>query len=112
MASAKIIDLLKALKVGTDTKQLYWEDLPDEETFRTQIGGGLVRIGMATNSSRRHYTLALVGINGGIAAEIDFSPDEPGYELIEEVYTSARLAARGGELIIDNIIRQLNPSGK
>jgi hypothetical protein len=110
MASQKIIDLLKALKLGMESGRVRWEDLPDEEMFRTQMGGGLVRIGKADEESGRGYTLSLIGHNGRIAAEVNFYPNDPGYELIDDVFSSARLAARGGEQIIDNIIRQLNPT--
>jgi hypothetical protein len=110
MASQKIIDLLRALQLGTEKGRVHWEDLPDEETFRTQVGGGLVRVAMTDEPGIKGYTLTLSGVGGTIAAEVNFHRGDPGYELIEEVYAAARLAARGGERIIDMIIRQLNPA--
>lgn len=108
MASQKFIDLLKALQVGTAKKQVFWEDLPDEDMFRTHIGGGLIRLGRAEDGTRKGYALWLIGHGGAIAAEVEFYPGEAGYELIEDVYSTARLAARGGDMLIDNIIRQLS----
>ena len=110
MASQRFLDLLQALKHGTEGNQIFWEDLPDEEMFRTQVGGGLVRIGRVEGGSGRGYALWLIGQGGAVAAEVEFYPGEPGYGLIEDVYSSARLRARGGDMLIDNIIRQLTPA--
>ena len=111
MASQKIIDLLRALKHGTETRQVHWEDLPDEEMFRTQLGGGLIRIGLVAEGAQSGYRLTLLGINGSIAAETTFYRGEAGYDLIEELFDAARLKARGGDFIIDNILQQLAPAG-
>ena len=113
MAAEKFVQLLRALKRGTDEKRVVWEDLPDEEMFRAHVSGGMVRIGMSELSSttRKGYTLWLIGPGGAIAAEVDFFPGESGYETIEDVYQSARLVARNGDWMVDNIIRTLNPAG-
>lgn len=113
MASDKFVQLLRALKKGTDEKSVFWEDLPDEDMFRTRQGGGLIRIGQSSlaSTTRKGYTLWLIGVNGAIAAEVDFFPGDPGYEIIEDLYHAARLITRGGEAMVDNIIRSLNPLG-
>ena len=85
-------------------------DFWDEDMFRTHIGRCLIRIGKADNGLKKGYALWLIGNGGSIAAEAEFYPDEPGYEFIEDLYTSARLSTRGGEQLIDNIIDLLNPS--
>jgi hypothetical protein len=107
MATQKIVELLNALMVGTEKRQVFWEDLPDEDMFRTHVGGGLIRIGRTED--KKGYALWLMGHGGAIVAEASFLPSEPGFQLSEEVYSSARLAARGGNELLDNIIRQLNP---
>src|SRR5438270_24700 len=104
MASEKYVQMLKALKKGTEEKRLHWEDLPDEDMFRAQAGGGLVRIGPAGDQDRKGYTLWLIGHGGTIAAEVNFFQGDAGFEAIEEVYSTARLAARGGDRMIDQII--------
>jgi hypothetical protein len=109
MTSDKIVELLKALKIGTETRRVLWEDLPDEEMFRAQVGIGFVRIGKTESGSKKGYALWLIDLNGGIAAEVEFFRGDPGFDLIEHVYTSARLAARNGEMIIDSIIREIGP---
>lgn len=113
MASEKFVQLVRALKRGTEEGRVSWEDLPDEEMFRTSVGGGLVRIGTSAlaSTTRKGYTLWLIAHGGAIAAEVDFFPGEPGYEQIEDLYQKARLVARGGDQMVDIIIRQLNPSG-
>lgn len=110
MASPKILDLLNALRVGTSNRQVFWEDLPDEDMFRTQIAGGLIRIGKTED--KKGYTIWLMGHGGAVAAEATFFQRDTGYDIIEDVYASARLVARGGDALLDNIIRQLNPTGR
>ena len=113
MATDKFVQLVRALKTGTDEKRVNWEDLPDEEMFRTRQGGGLIRIGKSelASTTRKGYTLWLIGAAGAIAAEVDFFPGDAGYEEIEHLYQTARLVARGGAAMVDNIIRMLNPTG-
>ena len=112
MASDKFMTLLRALKKGTDNKKVCWEDLPDDEMFRAQAGGGFVRIGTSAlaSTTRKGYSLWLIGLDGAIVAEIDYFPDDQGYGLIEDLYQTARLVARGGDQMVDSIIRQLNPA--
>lgn len=57
------------------------------------------------------YSLSLIGIGGSIAAEEEFFPVSTGYDLMEDLYRSARMVARGGDFLVDSIIRELNPAG-
>ena len=57
MASEKILNLIRALKKGTEEKRVHWQDLPDEQMFRTQMAGGLVRIGIIEVDERTGYSL-------------------------------------------------------
>ncbi|HXD84998.1 MAG TPA: hypothetical protein VN641_00785 [Urbifossiella sp.] len=113
MATQQFVQLLSALKKGTDERRVHWEDLADEDMFRTRQGGGLIRIGQSSlaSTTRKGYTLWVIGPAGEIVAEIDFFPEDAGYDLIEDLYHSARLQARGGQQIVENIIRTLNPAG-
>jgi hypothetical protein len=106
MFPAKFLEVLQTLKTGTEKNRLMWQDLPDEEMFRTPIAGGLVRIGKIKDGVKTGYTFFLTGNTGSIAAELEFWPGDEGYELIQDIYTSARLAARGGTQMIDMIIMQ------
>lgn len=111
MASEKILNLIRALKKGTEEKRVHWQDLPDEQMFRTQMAGGLVRVGIIEVDERTGYSLSLIGIGGSIAAEEEFFPVSTGYDLMEDLYRSARMVARGGDYLVDSIIRELNPAG-
>jgi hypothetical protein len=106
MLPEKFLQVLQTLKTGTEKGFLTWEDLPDEEMFRTSIAGGLVRIGKIKEEGKTGYTLTLTGHAGAIAAELEFWPGDNGYDLIADIYTSARLAARGGTQLLDMIINQ------
>jgi hypothetical protein len=108
MATPKLVELLKALSKGTAGKQIWWEDLPDEEMFRAHVAGGMVRIGKSDSADLRGYTLWLIGPGGVIAGEFEIRENDPNYPLIEDVYTSARMSARGGDQLVDAIIRQLS----
>lgn len=108
MLSDKFIPFLEALKLGTEKDRLIWQDLPDEEMFRTSSTGGLIRIGKIKNISdlRTGYTLTLTGPGGAIAAELEVWPGEQGYGVIDDLYTTVRLKVRNGAQVIDNIINQ------
>lgn len=107
MANSKLARLLGALKTGTEANRVTWEDLPDEEMFRARVFGGLVRVGQTDTPGARGYKLWLIGAGGLIAGEFEVMAGEPEYELIRDVYNAARLAARGGDELIDNIIFHL-----
>jgi hypothetical protein len=111
MATGKLVQLLTALKLGTEKGRVQWQDLSDEDMFRAHVGGGMVRIGRTEAPDRRGYKLWLLGYAGSIAGELEIYPGEPHYELIQDVYSSARLAARGGDRLVDSIIRILAPEG-
>jgi hypothetical protein len=110
MASEKLVQMLSALRLGTIKDQLVWQDLPDEDMFRTPVAGGLIRIGMTQGLSigqtRQGFTLAIIGPQGTVAADVEFRPGEDGYDVIEDLYTTVRLKVRQGTQIIDNIISQ------
>lgn len=106
MLSEKFLQLLQAVKAGTEKHFLHWEDLPDEDMFRTQIAGGLLRIGKIKSAVKAGYTLSLTGNTGTIAAELEFWPGDSGYELIEDIYRQVQLSTRGGEQLIESIINQ------
>jgi hypothetical protein len=108
MATDKMVQLLGALKAGTDNRQIIWQDLPEEEMFRAHIVGGMVRIGKS-ESGVNGYKLWLMVPGGAIAWEIGINAGEPYFDLIEDIYMSARLAARGGDALIDRILQLFPP---
>ena len=112
MPATKLIELLRALQVGTQEKRIVWEDLPDEDMFRGQVAGAFVRLGKTEKRFQRGYALWLIGPGGAVVAEAEYYPDDDGYEVIEDVYATARLSARGGDQLLAQMIRKLNPEGR
>jgi hypothetical protein len=106
MELSKYQEVLQTLKSATEEKRIIWEDLPDEEMFRTLIAGGLVRIGKFKRGGETGYSLTITNKLGAIIAELEFLPKDNDYKLIEEVYNSARFNAGDGEQMIDSIIAQ------
>jgi hypothetical protein len=100
MAAPKILDLLHGLSRGTEQHRIHWEDLPDEEMFRTQIARSLIRIG----KSDPGYSLWLYGPGAQLVAETTLRPGEEGYEVMEELYANARLNARNGDALLAEVM--------
>jgi hypothetical protein len=109
MATNKMLELLGALKSGTEAHRVTWQDLPEEDMFRAHIGVGMVRLGKAETPGTLGYKLWLMAPGGAIVGELEVNRGEPAYDLIEDVYMSARLAARGGEQLLDQMIQLLQP---
>jgi hypothetical protein len=101
--------LLKTLKIGTEKDHYQWESLPDKEMFLLKKDGGLIKIGKVKQGQWAVYTLSLLagpGPTQAIALELESSLNEPGYDLIEDLYTTVRLKAHHGTPIINSIINE------
>ena len=107
MASNKFVQLLEALKTGTENKRVLWQDLPDEEMFRAQVAGGMVRIGKLESPNPKGYILWVMKGDGAIIGELEIRQGEEFFPLIDELYGLARLRARNGETVLDSMIRTL-----
>lgn len=106
MLSPKFSEVLSSLMIGTEKNFVTWQDIPAEDMFRTQVAGGLIRVGKMKDDTRLGYSFLLTGKNGALAAELEFWPGDDGYDLISELYNQARLHARGGDHLLDMIIAQ------
>jgi hypothetical protein len=109
MTRDKLIELLQGLKAATEQSKLQWQDLPDEEMFRAHVGSGMVRIGRSTVANHQVFTLWVMSPTGAIAAQLDIWDNdiESDFKLIETVYSLARLAARGGDSLLDSMLNNL-----
>ena len=111
MLKEKLLGLLTALARGTSRGMIQWQELPDSEMFRAYVNPGMVRIGKSdVESNKRGYILWVIDASGVIVGELEISEDEPQFAVIEDLYMTARLKARGGDFLIDQMIGAFPPS--
>ena len=105
MLKEKLLGLLTALARGTSRGMIQWQELPDSEMFRAYVNPGMVRIGKCgEGTGKRGYILWVIDASGVIVGEIEIFEDEPQFTIIEDLYMTARLKARGGDSLIDQMI--------
>jgi hypothetical protein len=83
-------ELLRVLKAATERNTVQWQTTAEEDTFRAQLGSGMVRISKTPNGSR--CVLSLLDENGTLLDE--YQPSGEG-ELIAlgDLYKTARRRA-------------------
>jgi hypothetical protein len=67
-------DLLRVLNAATDKNALRWGKTVDEDTFRADLGLGMVRI--SQDSADSNYALSLIDQEGNLLGK--YEPTEPG----------------------------------
>lgn len=107
MSDNRFLTLLRGLKLGTDKNQIHWSELPEEEMFRAHVGSGMVRIGRTDQGDRKARTLWVLNGAGAEIAEIELREGDVDYQLIDDLFTSARLVARNGRQVLDSMLRTL-----
>ena len=111
MLTEKLLGLLTALARGTSRGMIQWQELQDSEMFRANVHPGMVRIGKSGDETgKQGYILWVIAASGVIVGEIEIFEDEPQFTIMEELYKTARLKARGGDFLIDQMMQSLPSS--
>jgi hypothetical protein len=83
-------DLLRVLNAATDKSKLHWEKTAEEDTFRTEMGLGMIRISKTAGGP--NYSLSLLDRNGILLDE--YEPAEGGERsALEALYKKVRRQA-------------------
>jgi hypothetical protein len=102
--SPNLDDLLRVLNAATDKKALNWKTTAEEDTFRAQLGAGMVRISKVLEASR--YTLSLLDHEGTFLEE--YQPSGEGTLIaIENLYKKARRQALNLDSKLNNFYDHL-----
>ncbi len=86
-ATPSLDDLLRVLNAATEKNVLQWSETAAEDTFRAELGLGIVRVSKTSAAPR--YTLSLIDQEGVLLEE--FQPSGEGELIaIENLYKKAR----------------------
>ena len=107
MIDETVVELLHGLKSATGANRIRWENLPDEEMFRTTLPDGLIRIGETSTDDEKAYTLWIMDDMSFIVDVVTIHSDDPQFPLMELVYRLARLAARNGKSVMQRMVKTL-----
>jgi hypothetical protein len=89
-SSPSLDSLLRVLNAATDKNVLHWNKTAEEDTFRAELGVGMVRISKTSAASR--YMLSLLDHDGTLLEE--YQPSGEGEVIaIEALYKKARIEA-------------------
>ena len=113
----KFEQLLSAAIQSTNHNKLMWQAI-DGETFRTNIGAGMLRIGRGTMYSSTpngepepasFYSIWVFDNLGRIIEEVELKESirDQGYELADELFKAARRSAYSGNQVIDAMLSVL-----
>src|SRR5262249_16234475 len=102
--SPNLDDLLRVLNAATDRKTLHWNKTAEEETFRTELGIGMVRISKV--SPAPGYILSLLDQEGIVLDE--YQPSGEGELIaIETLYKKVRRQALNLDWKLKGVYDQL-----
>ena len=116
----KMMELLRLLLDQTRAGKVEWEYLADDEMVRASIGKGLVRIGRETGTitpdggqalpaTTVYYLVWVIGPNGGVTDDYIVTPLEPrNYEVVSQLYQTARTGARDSNQVLQTMIDVLS----
>ena len=99
-SSPSLGELVRVLNAATDKQVLHWGTTAEEDTFRTELGIGIVNISKTSSPSR--YLLSLLDQEGILLDE--YQPSGEGELLaIEALYKKARSQALNLEWKLKNL---------
>lgn len=114
----RILTLLRAAIHSTGEGKLDW-DAFDDETFRAAIGSGTLRINRGSTTIQLDtqgndvfptttYTLWIMNRKGQVVADHEETEsDSPGYQILNELFESARKAALKPDAVIEDMLSAL-----
>ena len=110
------IDLLRRLKDRTSSGDVDWEEA-GEAMFRAVLDSGMVRIRMLgvlipvndlnDVAPKKQYTVWLLTPDARVAREVDFLPDDAGYDTVQDLFDVARRHATGSDDLIGRLLVEL-----
>jgi hypothetical protein len=115
----KLLALLHAAQRNTEADKLRWVAF-DDETFRTQIGPGMLRIHRGSTKlvdpetydqfPAPTYEVWVMNGRGQVVTDCEvIGRADPKFQLVDTLFRAARESALGSENVIDEMISILNP---
>jgi hypothetical protein len=102
--SPNLDDLVRMLNTATDKDRIQWNKTADEDTFRTQFGTAMVRIGASPLGAS--YVISLLDNQGTLLEQ--YQPSGEGQMIaVEALYQKIRRQALNLEFKLKNVFDQL-----
>ena len=104
--SLLLLRLLDQTKAGKVT----WEDLGNTSSidmYRARVGAGFIRIGRDQDHSSDGVEVTILNENGLMVSEFELSPIAQDFALGKELLEWARIASRGGESVVEDMLEAL-----
>ncbi|HVA47196.1 MAG TPA: hypothetical protein VNH11_12580 [Pirellulales bacterium] len=113
MATNKLTEFLHRVLRQTLGGEISWKETADEDTFLAEFHNGAVLIARkerpmpddAPVSSVRYLEATLLNKQGKIVEE--FVPQEDDVDWMTDLYDHARLSARSGDSVIDELLKEV-----
>jgi len=101
-----LLRLLEQTKAG----KVRWEDLGNTSSidmYRARVGAGFIRIERDQEHTSNEVVVTILNENGLMVSEFELSPIAQDFAVGKELLEWARIASRGGESVVEDMLEAL-----